>query len=148
MKRKDKMQDTIINNLNLTMDDISKFPNLPVSRDYAEPARLGTIYTTGQATLGQGTIYDLYQYKGVVYKVKGDWSAGEDSFHFRKIAWAEITFETIEGFQKIVKALNTLDACLKEIEEYTEKTLREKLNTNQRPNSITSRSQADKLPPT
>lgn len=140
MKRIDKMQDTTINNLNLTIFDIGKLPDLPVIpviSFHEDVETLGTIYSTGQATTSQGKIYNLHSYKGIVYKTKGDWDEGRGiGFHFRSIDWLVITFDTIEAFQKIVKALNNLDSCLKEIAEFAEKTLREKLNTNQRPSTL------------
>ena len=130
------MQDTTINNLNLTMQDISKFPDLPVSSSHDSVEALGTIYTTNNVTVEEGTIYTLSIYKGEVYKCKGEWSdVRNSSFRYGAISWIEIAFPTVDDFQKIVKALNTLDACLKDIKEFAEKILREKLNTNQRPPS-------------
>ena len=44
-----------------------------------------------------------------------------------------IDFGTLEKFKIIVRGLNTLNSCLKDIEEFAKITLQEKLNTNQRP---------------
>ena len=48
------MQDTTINNLNLTIDDISKFPDLPVSSDHEDVETLGAIYPTRQVASPKG----------------------------------------------------------------------------------------------
>ena len=131
------MQDTTINNLKLTIEDISKFPNLPIGLTHKDVESLGTISTVGQATMAKGEIYTLSLLKGVMYKSKDSWEDGKQVyFRYRGITQIEIGFSTIEQFKDIVRGLNNLNSCLMDIDEFAKITLAKKLNTNQRPSHI------------